>query len=438
MKYPAIVTKKYLLTLSLPVFFSNLAVPLVGLVDIGLMGHLSNEKFLAATSIATAIISMIFWSFGFLRMGTVGLISQALGKGDYREIVLTTVRNLYIAAIIGFLIFFLKTPLMFLIQNFFQSSSETQLLIEKYVSIRLFSAPAELSLYVLVGLFLGLQKTTVSSFMIMFFSFLNIGLSYYFVVYLNLEIYGVALGTVISAYLTIFLFLIYAYFYIKQTFNIIPRFKSIFNRKKLLKLFNINFDIFIRTILLTFSFLYFTFQSSKLGEDYLAINSILLQFVAISSFILDAYAFSTEGVVGYSLGRKIKKSFLLTVSNTIQLSVITGFIISFIYLLFYKNIINSLTDLEYLRYLSYSFAVWVIIIPPVASYCYQYDGIFIGTSHTAEMRNSMIISVIIFLITSTFLTKEFGNHGLWFSLLIFMVFRYLTLKIFFKNILSKF
>ena len=133
------------------------------------MGHLSSEKFLAATSIATATISMIFWSFGFLRMGTVGLISQALGKGDYKEIVYTTIRNLYIAAIIGFAIFFLKTPLMSLIQNFFQSSSETQLLIEKYVSIRLFSAPAELSLYVLVGLFLGLQKTTISSFQLLCF-----------------------------------------------------------------------------------------------------------------------------------------------------------------------------------------------------------------------------------------------------------------------------
>ena len=184
--------------------------------------------------------------------------------------------------------------------------------------------------------------------------------------------------------------------------------------------------------------MFFTYQSAKLGEDYLAINTILLQFVTLSAFILDAYAFSTEGVVGYSLGRRVKKSFLLAVANSIQLSIFTAVAISIIYLLFFKNIINILTDLDYLRYLAYSFAFWVIIIPPIASFCYQYDGIFIGTSHTVEIRNSMIFSVGLFLIISYALTNEFGNHGLWFSLLLFMVLRALTLKMFFRNILKKF
>ena len=152
MKYPAIVTKRYLFALSLPIFFSNIAIPLVGIVDTGLMGHLGSEKFLAATSISTSVITMIFWSFGFLRMGTVGLVSQALGKADYRDIILTVIRNLYIAGIIGFILFFLRMPLLSLIQEYFNSSQETQILIEKYVSIRLFSAPAELCMYVLVGL----------------------------------------------------------------------------------------------------------------------------------------------------------------------------------------------------------------------------------------------------------------------------------------------
>ena len=126
---PFKVTKKYLFTLSIPIFFSNFAIPLVGIVDTGLMGNLGNEKFLAATSISTAVITMIYWSFGFLRMGTVGLISQALGKGDYREIVFTVFRNLYIAGIFGFIIFFLKDPLLSVIQQFFNSTNETQLLL---------------------------------------------------------------------------------------------------------------------------------------------------------------------------------------------------------------------------------------------------------------------------------------------------------------------
>ena len=438
MKYPAIVTKRYLFALSLPIFFSNIAIPLVGIVDTGLMGHLGSEKFLTATSISTSVITMIFWSFGFLRMGTVGLVSQALGKADYREILLTVIRNLYIAGIIGFILFFLKVPLLSIIQEYFNSSKETQTLIEKYVSIRLFSAPAELCMYVLIGLFLGLQRTSSASVMTMLFCFLNIALSSYFVIYLDLGINGVALGTVISAYTTVILSLIYVYFSLKNQFSVIPRFTNIFNRKKIFKLLNINFNIFIRTLLLTFSFLFFTFQSSKLGEDYVAINTILLQFLTLSAFILDAYAFSTEGVVGYSLGRKVKKSFLLAVSNSIKLSIFTAAVISIIYLLFFKNFINILTDLEYLRYLAYSYAFWIVIIPMFASFCYQYDGIFIGTSHTVEMRNSMIISVSIFLIISSALTSQYGNHGLWFSMLLLMILRTLTLKIFFRNILNKF
>ena len=172
-----------------------------------------------------------------------------------------------------------------------------------------------------------------------------------------MNIYGVALGTVLSAYLSVAIFLIFSFFYIRNKFNIIPRYRKIFISKKLLDLFNINLDIFIRTVLLTFSFLWFIYQSSKISEDYLAANTILLQFIMLASFFLDSYAHSTEGVIGYSLGRKVKKSFLLAVSNSFRLSLITGFIISIIYLLFFKNIINILTDLDYLRFLSYNFFI---------------------------------------------------------------------------------
>ena len=437
-KYPAKITKTYLFNLSIPVFFSNITIPLVGLVDTALMGHLGDSKFLVATSISTSVITMIFWSFGFLRMGTTGLVSQSLGKGDYREIVLSVLRNLSVALLISLIIITLQVPLLNLINHFFNNSTETQSLIKRYISIRVWSAPAELSIYVLAGLYIGLQKTKVSSFLLSTFSILNIIFSYYFVVNLELNIYGVALGTVLSAYLSVAIFLIFSFFYIRNKFNIIPRYRKIFISKKLLDLFNINLDIFIRTVLLTFSFLWFIYQSSKVSEDYLAANTILLQFIMLASFFLDSYAHSTEGVIGYSLGRKVKKSFLLAVSNSFRLSLITGFIISIIYLLFFKNIINLLTDLDYLRFLSYNFFIWIVIIPPIASLCYQYDGIFIGSSQTKDMRNSMIVSFIVFIFVSIILVKIFNNHGLWFSLLVFMVMRSLTLKFCFSNILKKF
>ena len=436
-KHPAKVSKLYIIKLSLPIFFSNLAIPMVGIVDTGLMGHLSDQKFLAAVSISTAVITMIYWSFGFLRMGTVGLVAQALGRGDYREIVLTTLRNLIIAVLIAFTIIALQNHIISLIEKFFETSEELQILIDNYVSVRVFSAPAELIIYVLTGLFLGLQKTRISSFLVIFFCATNIIFSAFFVLNLNLDIYGVALGTVVSAYLTIIIFLTYTFFYIKKKFNIIPRFTRLLVRKKIFRLLNINFNILIRTILLTFSFLWVTYQGSKLGEEFVAINAILIQFIALASFFLDAYAFSTEGIVGFTIGRRSRKSFLMAVSNAYKLSFLTGLFISIFYLIFYKTIINSLTDLDYLRFLSYSYVIWVVIIPPIASFCYQLDGIFIGASQTADMRNCMIISVVLFILFSLYLIENLHNHGIWLALLFFMIIRSLTLNFFYPKILNK-
>jgi len=424
--------------LSIPIFFSNLAIPLVGLVDTGLMGHLSNEKFLAAISIATSVVTMIFWSFGFLRMGTVGLIAQSLGKNDWNEIILIFVRSLIIAFLIGIFIMLLKNPILFSIEYFFKTSQETQLLINRYISIRLLSAPAELILYVLTGLYLGLQKTKIASLGISIFCIGNIILSSIFVIHLNLEITGAAVGTVISAYITVIIFSLFSFFYLRNRFYTKLTTVKIFNPNKMIRLFNINFDIFIRTFFLTFSFLWVTYQSAKLGENYLAVNTILMQFIMLASFFLDAYAFSTEAVIGYTIGKKSEKTFLQAVTNSFQLSIISGFIISLIYLFFFEFIVSQLTNLDYLRYLAFNYFIWVLIIPPIASLCYQFDGIFIGASQTAEMRNGMILSVIIFITSSHFLVNNFGNHGLWMALLLFMVIRSITLNYYFNRILKKF
>ena len=163
MRFTVNITKWQIFRLSIPIFFSNLAIPLVGIVDTGLMGHLENEKFLIATSISTTIMTMILWSFGFLRMGTVGLVSQSLGKGDYRELVHIILRNLAIALMISLIIILSKPLILFIINEIFLTSDQTKLLIDKYISIRVFSAPAELIIYILVGFYLGLQKTFLSS-----------------------------------------------------------------------------------------------------------------------------------------------------------------------------------------------------------------------------------------------------------------------------------
>ena len=436
--YQSNITRKQIFLLSIPVFFSNLAIPFVGLVDTGLMGNLSDAKYLAATSISTSVMTLIIWSFGFLRMGTVGIVAQLYAKSDYREISRTLARNFLLAILIS-LIIILSLPIIIdLTKKFFLSSNETQELINIYISVRVFSIPAEFVIYILIGFYLGIQKTKISSLFIIIMSSLNIVLSSFFVLSLNLNIFGVALGTLIASYITAITFSLFTYKFVIKNFQIIPSLQRLLILSKITKILNINFDLFIRTIFLTFAFLWVTYQGSRLGEDYLAVNAILIQFVLIASFFLDAYAFSTEGIIGFTIGKRNKKSFSLAVNYSIQLSILTALIIAILYLIFFKQIINILTDVEILRFISYNHAIWVILIPPIAAFCYQLDGIFIGASQTKDLRNGMMISVASFIVISIYLTKYLGNHGLWLSLLLFMILRSLTLKIFFKNILRKF
>ena len=437
-KYSGKFSKKKIIFLSIPVFISNLAIPLVGMVDTGLMGNLGETKYLAATSIATSVMTMIIWSFGFLRMGTVGIVSQAYGRGDYREIVKTLLRNFIVAICISLIIIILKPLINNSIHHFFDTSQETQMLINTYINVRIFSVPAELSIYILVGFYLGIQKTKISSLLIVVLSVLNIVFSSLLVLSYNLNIFGVALGTLIASYISIIIFALYTHSFIVEKFKIIPKFEKLFIKSKLLKLFNINLDIFIRTLFLTFSFLWVTYLGSKLGEDYLAVNTILMQFIILAAFFLDAYAFSTEGIVGFTIGRKNKTSFLSVVKNSIQISFFTALLISFLYFIFFKDIINLITDIEILRFISYQHIFWIIVIPPLASFCYQLDGIFIGASQTREIRNAMVISVLIFIGISIYLTRYFDNHGVWFSLMLFMLLRALTLQFYYKKILRKF
>ena len=434
------VTKWQIFRLSIPIFFSNLAIPLVGIVDTGLMGHLDSEKYLIAMSISTTFLTIIFWSFGFLRMGTIGLVSQTFGKSDYRELVNIILRNILIAIIVAFLIIIFKPVLLNIVYQVFTVSPQTNIFINDYISIRVFSAPAELMIYVFIGFYLGIQRTTISSALIIILSVLNIILSIYFVNTLGLNIKGVALGTLISSYLIVLLFSILTYFYFIKKFKVIPRlnFKRLLNFKKIIKLLNINFNIFIRTILLTFSFFWITYLSSSLGEEYVAVNSILLQLIFISSFFLDAYAFSTEGIIGYSIGKKSFKMFMSATKNSLILSFSTGILISIFFLFMAREIINLITDLEFLVFLTYKYLIWVIIIPPIASLAYQLDGIFIGATQTKELRNGMIASVVAYLLLSFYLTKQLHNYGIWFSLLLFMILRASTLHFYFSKILNKF
>tara|TARA_B100000900_G_scaffold225169_1_gene191141 strand:- start:600 stop:1913 length:1314 start_codon:yes stop_codon:yes gene_type:complete len=429
---------KYILKLSIPIFFANLAVPMVGIIDTALMGNLGNLSYLSATSVAANLFSMIFWSFGFLRMGTVGMVSQANGRNDYSEILNIIIRNLLFVALISTIIILLQNFILNLSLKIFDLSENTKDLYEQYFRIRVYSAPGELTLYIITGLFVGLQKTKTSSIAVGFFSLLNILISIVLVTIFDLNIKGVAYGTFFSALITSSIFLFYTFFYLSKFTKIKIDFGQVLNLNKIKDIFDINLDIFIRTILVTFSFLWFTYLGTQIGEDYVAANAILINLVFLSAFILDAYAFSTEGIVGYSLGKKDLNLFKNIVKNSFILSSLSGLIISIIYFFSYEYVINLISDLEEIRKLSSSYVIWLIILPLISSFCYQFDGIFIGASQTKELRNAMVFSVLSYLIISIVLTKLLFNNGIWISLCIFMVLRGLSLFYYINKIYLRF
>ena len=429
---------QYILKLSIPIFFANLAIPMVGIIDTALMGNLGSLSYLSATSVAANLFSMIFWSFGFLRMGTVGMVSQANGRNDYTEILNIVVRNLLFVLAISITIILLQNLILSLSLKIFDLSETTRNLYEQYFKIRVYSAPGELTLYIITGLFVGLQKTKTSSLAVGFFSILNILLSIVLVTKFDLNIKGVAYGTLFSALITSIIFLIYMFWYLSKYTKIIINFAQIFNLKKIKNIFNINLNIFIRTILLTFSFLWFTYLGTQIGENYVAANAILINLVFLSAFILDAYAFSTEGIVGYSLGKKDLNLFKNIVKNSFILSSISGLIISIIFFFTNNLVINLMSDINEIRELSSSYAVWLIILPVISSFCYQFDGIFIGASQTKELRNAMIFSVFSYLLISILLIKFLFNTGIWISLCIFMILRAVSLFYYLDKIYLRF
>ena len=425
---------KNIIKLSIPIFFANLAIPLVAIVDTGLMGNLDNASYLVATSIAASVFSMIFWSFGFLRMGTVGMVAQAYGSKDYQEIINIFLRNISFVIIISLLLIIFQRYIFQISLSIFELSLETKKYFKDYFNLRIYSSFGELTIFVITGLFIGLQKTKTSSIIIGFFSITNILFSLFFVLYLNLNVQGVALGTLVSSSLTTIIFLFYTFFDLNKFVQLEFNTQKIFNFNKIKNIFNINFNIFIRSILLTFAFLYFTYLGNSISEETVAANTILLNLTMLSAFILDAYAFSTEGIVGYSIGSKNLRLLKDVVKNSFILSASTALLICVIFFFGNHFFIIAMTDLTEIRNICFSYAYWIVIIPFISSFCFQFDGIFVGASQTTELRNAMIVSVGIYIICSFFLIASFGNNGLWLSLSIFFITRALTLFYFMGRI----
>ncbi len=424
---------KKILHLAIPNILSNLSVPLLSSVDTAVMGHLDSPVYLGAIALGSMIFNFIYWGFGFLRMGTTGLTAQAFGEEDNSEISHVLFRSLIISVVLGLLLIILQNPISYLSFYLINGSADVELYAINYFNIRIFAAPATLALYAFHGWFLGVQNSRYPLYISLFVNVLNIILNLIFVYQLNMNVEGVALGTVISQYsgaaLSIFLFLKY-YKNHTSKFDL----TRILNKVKIRKFFRVNTDIFFRTLLLIFTISFFTAKSAEFNDKILAANFILMQLWLILAYGVDGFAFAAESLVGRFIGAKDKTNLKEVIKLSFLWGIGLGIATALIYLVFGREILSLYTDQTDILDIAMGFIIWIIISPIINSVSFIWDGIYIGATATRQMLISMIISTFIFFLPVYFITKDvWGNHSIWFALTLFMVVRGVSLTIFYKK-----
>lgn len=424
---------KTILKLAIPNIISNITIPLLGLVDMILMGHLGSATYIGAIALGGTIFSVLYSFFSFLRAGTTGFTAQAYGSNDKTETIYSLYRSICIGIPIIILILTLQNPIAKISQFLLDGSDDVKSLALSYFYIRIWAAPANIMLYCLNGWFVGMQNTKSPMFIAILINVFNIIFSILFVIVLKQNVTGVALGTVLAQYsgLTLAIILLikdYRKYFIKIEKNIL------FDFKKIKRFFKVNTDLMIRSFLLIISIAFFTNQSAKLGDNILAINMILLQSFYIFSYFTDGFAYAGEALTGRFIGSKDAVS----LKKTIKLLLIWGFSISIPFTILYglfpstfvKIISNDPNILEQIQ----PYYVYMIIIPIITFAAFIWDGIYIGATASKAVRNTMIIaSIFVFLPAWYILVPSLENHGLWIAFLCFMLTRGIVMTLMAKK-----
>lgn len=418
-----------------PIILANAAVPTLGLVDAAIIGNTGSTEDLAAIALGALIFNFIYWSFGFLRMSTTGFVAQAFGAKDSLAVVESLLRPLCIGLVIGCFVIALQWPLQHLIFKAFHSSNDVESIAQQYFFIRIFGAPATLILFALIGTLIGLGKTKQLLVIQLFLNGLNIILDYVFAALLNMGVSGIALGTLLSEWITVFFAGIWVFRLVWQKhLREKLQLSTIFGWKNIQKTLASNSNIFIRTFLLLFSFYWFTDQSAQFSADVLAANHLLLLIISFSAFFIDGFAFVTESIVGQAIGEKKSSNLNKAICYSTELSFITSLLLGIFFYLIGANFISALTDLDTVRVLAIQFLPFACIYIFLSFAAFQLDGIFIGATQTRAMRNASIISAGIFLGVSFPLIDTAENYGLWIAFIIYVVLRAMTLLFYYPAI----
>ncbi len=428
--------RRHVLALAVPVMISNSTVPLVGIVDTAVMGRMGSPEWVAATAVGAVIFSSIYWVFGFLRMATGGLVAQAYGADSHVTIGRICVRALLLGCLFSLALLLLQVPLLSIGLAAMQDNAQWQELTARYFHVRIFSAPATLLNYAILGTLIGLQKMRVVLGLQLLLNLLNVVLNLAFFRYTSMDISGVALATVISEYITLFtgLYLLRHLIVAALTEDAIRQW--LLNREDLLRYFKISRDLFIRTLCLTFAFYWMTVLSSRQGVVILAANTVLLHMVHFASYCMDGFSDACEALTGFAVGRRSKALLQRAIRAAVVLGAVAAVVFAAVFALGGPSIIALLTTDQATRDAAALWLPWVIAAPLVGIWSFLLDGIFIGATQTASMRNGMLISLALFLGAAAIAVPALGNTGIWVAYFVLLISRSLTLRMSWHRVLA--
>ncbi|MEM1431278.1 MAG: MATE family efflux transporter [Pseudomonadota bacterium] len=418
-------THRRVLGIALPIVVSNATVPLLGIVDTGVVGQMGAAAPIGAVGIGAMILSALYWIFGFLRMGTTGLAGQALGRRDEAEVSAILVRVLLIAGAAGLLLILLQAPLFTAALALSPASAEVEGLAQSYLAIRIWSAPFAIATLGLTGWLIAQERTRAVLAIQVVMNGINIGLDLLFVIGFGWGVDGVAVATLIAEVSGAALAL-----WLCRAAFARPGWRDwtrIFDRTALRLMASVNRDILIRSLLVQAIYLSFLFLAADFGDVTLAANQVLMQFLQLSAHILDGFAFAAEALVARAFGagavRALRRGARLT--GLWALALMTA--LSAAFALFGSVLIDAMTTAEDVRAAARLYQPWVVAAPVVGVWAYMLDGVFIGATRARDMRNMMILSAAIYALAVIVLTPGLGNHGLWAAMIISFLARGVTL-----------
>ncbi|MBR9829626.1 MAG: MATE family efflux transporter [Oceanospirillales bacterium] len=411
-RWPDRATHRRVWALAWPMMLSNITVPLLGLVDTAVIGHLPDPHHLGAVAVGSMIFSILYWAFGFLRMGTTGMVAQACGRNDGERIRTLLGQSLVLGAGIGLVILLLRTPLTALALQLMEPEPLVLASAAEYTAIRAFGAPVVLCNFALLGWFVGNQNTRIALILLTSTNLLNMLLDLLFVFGFGMAADGVALATVCAEYFSLALGL----WFCRRLLGKMPghwAWQQLRRLSDYRELISVNRYLFVRTLLLLMTFAFFTAQGAQQGTTILSANAVLLNFLLLISNALDGFAHATEALTGKVLGQRRRQGFYQVLICATLWSAVSAVLLTLAFWLGGEPIIYLLTDIPDVREAAVRYLPWIILLPLIGTWSFLLDGIFIGTTQVKVMQNTMLVSVLLVFMPVWWLSQSLGNHGLW-------------------------